>query len=83
MVARKWLMVFDPLMRGILIWPSIWFGLWHFIPGSIFHDNVISLISLMVGAGLMDAYLSYLTKKLNTLWWSIVTHILGAIIMIA
>jgi membrane protease YdiL (CAAX protease family) len=66
-----------------MIWPTIWFGLWHFVPGSIFHDNVVSLLSLMLGAGLMGFYLSYLTKKLNTLWWSIIIHSIGGIIMVA
>jgi membrane protease YdiL (CAAX protease family) len=66
-----------------MIWPSICFGLWHFVPGSVFHDNVISLLCLMFGAGLMGLYLSYLAKKMNTVWWPIVVHTIGGIIMVA
>ena len=62
-----------------MIWPSIWFAIWHYAPGSVLHGNVASL---MIGAGLFGLYLSYLTKKTNTLWWSIVTHFLSGIIMI-
>ena len=46
-------------------------------------DNVTGLVGLMVGSGLMGLYLTYLTKKTNTLWWSIVAHSLGGMIMIA
>jgi len=62
-----------------MIWPSIWFAIWHYAPGSVLSGNVAGL---MIGAGVMGLYLSYLTKKTNTLWWSIVTHFLGGIIMI-
>ena len=65
-----------------MIWPSVLFAIWHYIPGSVLHENVMGLIGLMVGSGIMGLYLSYLTKKTNTLWWSIVSHVLGGIIMI-
>ncbi len=62
-----------------MIWPSIWFAIWHYVPGSILHGNVLGLI---IGSGMMGLYLSYLTKKTNTLWWPIVVHVLGGIIMV-
>ena len=65
-----------------MIWPTIWFAIWHYVPGSVLHENVTGLIGLMAGSGLMGLYLSYLTKKTNTLWWSIVAHSLGGIIMV-
>ena len=65
-----------------MIWPGIWFGIWHYAPGSVSHGNVIGLIGLMVGSGAMGLYLSYLTKRTNTLWWSIVAHVIGGVIMI-
>jgi hypothetical protein len=30
----------------------------------------------------MGFYLSYLAKKRNTVWWGIVVHIVGGIIMV-
>ena len=65
-----------------MIWPNIWFAIWHYVPGSVFHENVMGLIGLMAGSGLMGLYLSYLTKKTNTLWWAILAHSIGGIIMI-
>ena len=65
-----------------LIWPNIWFALWHYVPGSVFHGNIAGLIGLMAGSGLMGIILSCLTKKTNTLWWAIIAHVLGGIIMV-
>lgn len=65
-----------------MIWPSIWFGIWHYAPGSVSHGTVTGLIGLMVGSGAMGLYLSYLAKRTNTLWWPIVAHVIGGFIMI-
>jgi membrane protease YdiL (CAAX protease family) len=66
-----------------MIWPSIWFGIWHYVPVSMNNPELTGLIGMMVGPLLMGLYLSYLTYKTNTLWWAIVTHTVGGIIMIA
>ena len=63
-----------------IIWPSIWFALWHYAPGSVSPNT--NLIGLMIGAGVFGFYLSFLVKKTNTIWWGIVIHALGGIIMI-
>jgi membrane protease YdiL (CAAX protease family) len=63
-----------------ILWPSIWFALWHFLPGSVFSDS--NVMGLMVGSGLMGLYLSFLAKKTGTIWWTIVMHTLGGFIMI-
>ncbi len=63
-----------------IIWPSIWFALWHYAPGSVSPNaNVLGLI---IGSGMFGFYLSFLAKKTGTIWWSILTHILGGIIMV-
>lgn len=64
-----------------IVWPSIWFGLWHYVPGSI-NPNSSHVLSLIIGALFLGFYSSFLAKKTNTLWWSIVTHVLGGIIMV-
>ena len=66
-----------------MIWPSIWFGLWHYVPVSISNNEVTALIGMIMGPILMGLVLSYMTKKTNTLWWSILAHTLGGIIMIS
>ena len=66
-----------------MIWPTIWFAVWHYVPGSVLHENMTGLIGLMAGSGLMGLVLSYMTKKTNTLWWSILAHTVGGIIMVS
>jgi membrane protease YdiL (CAAX protease family) len=66
------------IFYGVL-WPSIWFAVWHYVPGSLFDGKVAGL---MIGSGAMGLYLVYLTRKTNTLWWSILVHTVGGIIMI-
>lgn len=66
------------IFYGVL-WPGIWFAVWHYAPGSVLNGNVAGL---MIGAGVMGLYLSYLTRKTHTLWWAIAVHSLGGTIMI-
>ena len=68
----------NSLFFGVL-WPSLWFAVWHYVPGSLFDD---SALGLMMGAGAMGLYLAYLTRRTKTIWWAIVAHTLGGIIMI-
>ena len=63
-----------------IIWPSILFALWHYIPGSVRSDG--NVIALMIGAGVFGFYLSFLVKKTDTIWWSIVAHTLGGLVMV-
>jgi membrane protease YdiL (CAAX protease family) len=63
-----------------IIWPSIWFALWHYAPGSVSANA--NVWGLMIGSGLFGFYLSFLAKKTGAIWWSIVAHTLGGIIMI-
>lgn len=64
-----------------VIWPTFFFALWHYIPGSVNSDG--NVIALMIGAGIFGFYLSFLVKKTDTIWWSIITHILGGLVMIS
>ena len=63
-----------------IVWPSIWFALWHYVPGSVSLTG--NAIGLMIGSGLMGFYLSFLAKKTGTIWWTIVAHAIGGFIMI-
>jgi membrane protease YdiL (CAAX protease family) len=63
------------------IWPSLWFALWHFAPGSISSSNNDVLV-LMIGAGFFGLYLSYLAKRSGSIFWPIVTHTVAGIIMV-
>ncbi|MGD2146505.1 MAG: CPBP family intramembrane metalloprotease [Anaerolineae bacterium] len=63
-----------------IVWPSIWFALWHYLPGSVNPNG--NALGLIIGSGLMGFYLSFLAKKTDTVWWAIVGHTLGGIIMV-
>ena len=63
-----------------MIWPSLWFSLWHYAPGSVAPNG--NVIGLMVGSGIMGFYLSFLARRTGTIWWTIIMHTLGGIIMI-
>jgi membrane protease YdiL (CAAX protease family) len=63
-----------------IVWPSIWFALWHYAPGSVHSDG--NVMALMIGAGVFGFYLSFLAKQTNGIWWTIVIHTLGGIVMI-
>jgi len=63
-----------------IIWPSIWFALWHYVPGSVSPSG--NVIGLMIGAGFLGFYSSFLARITDTIWWSIIVHTLGGIIMV-
>lgn len=63
-----------------IFWPSLWFALWHYAPGSVSPNANVA--ALMIGSGIFGFYLSFLAKKANTIWWGIVAHTIGGIIMI-
>ncbi|UCG30982.1 MAG: CPBP family intramembrane metalloprotease [candidate division WOR-3 bacterium] len=64
-----------------MVWPTFWFTLWHYIPGSLSPNSHV--IGLMIGSGLFGFYLAFLAKKTETVWWCIVCHTLGGILMVA
>jgi membrane protease YdiL (CAAX protease family) len=67
------------LFTGV-IWPTFGFALWHYVPGSMNPEGNVT--TLMIGAGVFGFYLSYLARKTGTIWWGIVAHVVGGIIMV-
>ena len=63
-----------------IVWPSIWFALWHCVPGSVSPNG--NVLGLMIGAGFLGFYLSFIAKITGTIWWTIIAHTLGGFIMI-
>jgi membrane protease YdiL (CAAX protease family) len=63
-----------------IIWPGIWFALWHYAPGSVSANS--NTLALIIGAGLFGFFLGFLAKKTDTIWWGILAHTLGGIVMI-
>jgi membrane protease YdiL (CAAX protease family) len=64
-----------------IIWPSIGFALWHYVPGSVNPDSS-HIIGLMSGALFLGFYSGFLAWKSNSIWWSILAHVLGGLIII-
>ncbi len=62
-----------------IVWPSTWFALWHFAPGSISPGS--NVVALVIGSGIFGFYLSCLAWKTDTIWWSILAHMAGGVIM--
>jgi membrane protease YdiL (CAAX protease family) len=69
----------DNLLLG-MIWPTLWFALWHYAPGSVNPSG--NAVGLMVGSGMMGFYLSFLARRTGTIWWTVLAHAIGGFIMI-
>jgi membrane protease YdiL (CAAX protease family) len=63
-----------------MLWPSLWFALWHYAPGSIAPDG--NPLGLVVGSGIMGFYFSFLARRTGTIWWTMIAHAIGGFIMI-
>lgn len=44
-----------------IVWPSVWFALWHFASGTVSLDG--NVVALVIGAALFGFYLSYLSRR--------------------
>jgi len=75
-----YLVLFPGSILFQVIWPSIWFGIWHYAPGSVSSRGRIW--NLMGGAVVLGLFLGFLARGTGTIWYSIVAHTLMAIIMV-
>jgi len=72
--------IFPESLPFRILWPSLWFGLWHVVPGSVSPEGKVT--GLVIGSALMGLYLSSLAATTGTIWWTIVAHAIGGFIMI-
>lgn len=63
-----------------IIWPSFWFGLWHYAPGSVSSRG--NAHNLVVGAVFLGLFLSILARQTDTIFWPILGHTLAGIVMV-
>jgi membrane protease YdiL (CAAX protease family) len=68
------------LFFGIL-WPSLWFGAWHYAPGSVSGGSA-NVFTLMVGAVFLGLLLSILANRSGTIGWSVLAHTLAGVVMV-
>ena len=64
-------------------WASVWFGLWHVIPVSINAETVVDVIPMVAGSMAFGFYLAFLAKKSDSVWWPMIAHLLGGIVMVS
>jgi membrane protease YdiL (CAAX protease family) len=63
-----------------ILWSSVWFGLWHYAPGSV--SSTGNPLGLMLGSGFMGLYLGWLANWTGSIWWTALAHFLGGILMV-
>jgi membrane protease YdiL (CAAX protease family) len=59
------------------VWPTAWFALWHYAPGSI--SPLTDVRTLMIGAGALGASLSWVSWKTQSIRTAALSHILGGL----
>jgi membrane protease YdiL (CAAX protease family) len=64
-----------------IIYPTFWYAIFHFASGISSSNSRI--IGLVIGSAFFGLYLALIAKWTNTIWWSILCHILGGFVMIA
>lgn len=64
-----------------VLWPSLWFGLWHLVPGSISADG--AHLAMVIGPFFMGLILAFLARRSDSVWWPALAHTLGGLVMIS
>ena len=64
-----------------MIWASAMFGLWHLAPTSISEGG--PQLGMVIGPFFMGLYLAWLSRRTGTIWWAIVAHTIGGLVMIS
>jgi membrane protease YdiL (CAAX protease family) len=60
------------------VWPTLWFAIWHYAPGSISPWTNVGV--LMAGALGLGACVGWLAMKTGSIRWSIISHTLSGLI---
>jgi membrane protease YdiL (CAAX protease family) len=60
------------------IWPTVWFALWHYAPGSV--SPLANVWVLMTGAGVLGASLSWLTKQTRSISLAVTSHTVSGLV---
>jgi len=60
-----------------VVWPTLWFALWHYAPGSV--SPLTDVWTLMAGAGVFGACLSWLAMRTRSIRWAAASHTLAGL----
>jgi len=64
-----------------IIYSTIWYAMFHFASGSLSSNS--NILGLVIGSVFFGIYLVFLAKWTDTIWWSILCHILGGLVVVA
>ncbi|MFW9897232.1 MAG: CPBP family intramembrane glutamic endopeptidase [Candidatus Thorarchaeota archaeon] len=59
---------------------TFWYAVFHFASGSLSSNR--SILSLVIGSVFFGIYLSLLAKWTDNIWWGILCHILGGLVIV-
>jgi hypothetical protein len=60
---------------------TIWYAMFHFTSGSLSSNS--NVLGLVIGSTFFGVFLASLAKWKNTIWWGILCHVLGGLVVIA
>jgi len=60
---------------------TFWYAVFHFASGSLSSNG--NILGLVIGSAFFGIFLSLLAKWKNNIWWSILSHVLGGLVMIS
>ena len=63
-----------------IIYSTIWYALFHFASGSLSSNS--NDLGLVIGSSFFGIYLALLAKRTDTIWWGILCHILGGLVVV-
>ena len=64
-------------------WAGTWFGLWHIIPVSVNSESFLEVMPMVLGSMAFGYYLAFLAKRTTSVWWPMIAHFLGGIVMVS
>jgi membrane protease YdiL (CAAX protease family) len=64
-------------------WAGTWFGLWHIIPVSVNAESFSEVLPMVLGSMAFGYYLAFLAKRTDSVWWPMIAHFLGGIVMVS
>ncbi len=63
-----------------LVWPTLWFALWHFAPGSVAMGSQVWV--LVLGAALFGAGMGWVALKTGSIRWTAASHVLAGVFQV-
>ncbi|MFQ5789717.1 MAG: CPBP family intramembrane glutamic endopeptidase [Acidobacteriota bacterium] len=79
-----WRGVYVELFPGMklwgLFWPTLWFALWHFAPGSVSMGPGAWV--LVAGAALFGAAMGWVALRTRSIRWTVISHVLAGLVQV-